>query len=394
MFFLKSNGEKPKNGLESNGESWTGIISLWDIPYVETGKASNLTWLNSRISKFEREHPGVFIDVRQITPQRADMYFSGSADDTILPDIISIPPYDDIAPSNIYHDLKEHFSENELQRIQPLALRHISSKDAIYGVPTMVGTYALFLNKELLEEQGVELEENQLDYGMLDSIVQKATHLKKEGKEEIYYYGFGTYNATYSKPIISMIYNKNDKLEDNAGYSRLYNWNKKGGIIPEETWELENTDPLRFFLDGRIGVLLGNSRTLFNSRNAQSAGKGFELGVSSLPNQDSNGLFQDQIISYGLIKREDSRKKAHCVSFLKSLLEEEAQMDVKNVGMFPTVCDIGYIYEEDPEMHLLEKYNTNFTFGPRERIWKDNQGKVMETLRRLGEDSRDPELLE
>ena len=57
---------------------WTGLITLWDVNYVDCGTGSNAGWLNRQIQRFERNNPGVFIDVRRITPERMKMYFEGN----------------------------------------------------------------------------------------------------------------------------------------------------------------------------------------------------------------------------------------------------------------------------------------------------------------------------
>ena len=174
---------------------WTGVITLWDIPYVETGTTSNAHWLNTRVEKFERENPGVFIDVRRLTPQRAQMYFSGNPDKDILPDIISIPIYEDFVPSSFYEELRPYFQDEELNRILPLAQRPMINGNTMKGVPVMMGTYALFLNNDMLQEQEIVIDGTEIDFATLDRIVKKLSHVKKENRDEIQYYGFGSYNS-------------------------------------------------------------------------------------------------------------------------------------------------------------------------------------------------------
>ena len=109
----------------------------------------------------------------------------------------------------------------------------------------------------------------------------------------------------------------------------------------------------------------------------QSQGKGFELGISILPLEGKEGLFQDQIISYGLIKKDDKEKTEMAIAFLKSLLNDEAQIDLKRIGMFPIVKDIDGIYENDPEMQILEERLENFKFYPNDSYWQDNIDEIM-----------------
>ena len=369
---------------------WTGVITLWDIPYVETGTISNAHWLNTRVEKFERENPGVFIEVRRLTPQRAQMYFSGNPDKDILPDIISIPIYEDFVPSSFYEELRPYFQDEELNRILPLAQRPIIKNDTMKGVPVMMGTYALFFNNDMLQEQEIVIEGTNIDFATLDRIVKKLSYVEKENRDEIQYYGFGSYNSIYSKPIVSMVYNQSGKIKEDNGYKYLYSWINERGLLPENIGDLDSSNANRLFVDEkRIGVFLGNTRTLYRAREAQAQGKGFELRIYAMPMEGKDGLFQDQIVSYGLIKKEDEIKKDYCIAFLKSLLSDEAQMELNKIGMFPIIKDIGSIYDDDPEMQMLEQNLAKFIYSPSENFWRIYEHEIIDILKPKFEDNPD-----
>ncbi|NLI60065.1 MAG: carbohydrate ABC transporter substrate-binding protein [Clostridiales bacterium] len=379
IFLFDYNKDKHRynNDLES-APLWTGIITLWDVSYVETGTGSNANWLNPWIDKFERQNPGVFIDVRKLNPQRAEMYFSGSIDKDILPDIITIPPHQVFNSSTLYEDLSIYFNQEELERIVPLAQKSILGEDYIRGVPIMMGTYALFFNKDLLREQEISIEDTEINYAALDNIMNRFPYTKGERGKEINYYGFGSYNTRYSKPILSMIYNNKGKIQDDLGYKYIHSWLGKEKLVPEDIANSDKDTAMKLFLEEqRVGMFLGNTRTLYRARALQSQGKGFELGISILPLEGKEGLFQDQIISYGLIKKDDKEKTEMAIAFLKSLLNDEAQIDLKRIGMFPIVKDIDGIYENDPEMQILEERLENFKFYPNDSYWQDNIDEIM-----------------
>ena len=391
IFIMNSN----KNGQWYNEDQelkpkWTGVITLWDIPYIETGTASNANWLNARVEKFERENPGVFIDVRRLTPQRAQMYFLGNADKDILPDIISIPVYEDFVPLSLYEDLRPYFQDEELNRILPLAQRPVIKDNTMKGVPIMMGTYALFFNNEMLQEQEIAIEDSEVDFETLDRIIKRLSYVKKENKKEIQYYGFGSYNSIYSKPIISMVYNQSGKIKEDIGYRYINSWVNGESLVPENLGNLDSSRAIRLFVDEkRIGVFLGNTRTLYKVREAQAQGKGFNLGIYSLPMEGKDGLLQDQIVSYGLIKNDDEIKKYYCIAFLKSLLSEEAQRELNKIGMFPIIKDIESIYENDPEMHMLEQNLTSFIYSPDEKFWQIHKYEIMDILEPKSEGDSD-----
>ncbi|HZJ82767.1 MAG TPA: extracellular solute-binding protein [Clostridia bacterium] len=372
---------RPHDDNEKQNSRWTGIITLWDIPYVDTGIGSNSIWLNTRIEEFERGHPGIFIDVRRMTPQRAEMYFTGNVDKAILPDIISIPPYGNLFPYSILQELDTLFNEDEKKRIIPLAKKFMHENNITGAIPYMMGTYALYTNMDMLEERELVLEEADMDYTALNRIIEGLPHIKKDRKKEIYYYGFGTYSSPYSNPIISMIYSEVDNLEADMGYRYVYDWVRRQDTIPEGMGDMSSTAAIELFASqGRIGAFLGSTRVLYRNRALISQGKGFEMGVYPLPMEGKEGLFQDQVAAYGIIKKDNEEKLNNCVAFLRTLLSQESQADLKRIGMFPVVIDAEHIYEDDPEMSKLEEHISNFRFSPRDEFWIKNQNKLLNVL--------------
>lgn len=377
VFLIDSEGNKNIKDRDQD-QNWKGIITLWDIPYVDVGTGSNSSWLNARIQEFEIEHPGIFIDVRKMTPQRAEMYFAGDIDIGILPDIISIPSYKEIVPISHYENLLNFVDEMELERITPLARKSVLEIDFMKGVPYMMGTYGLFLNKERFENGEINLENGQISYRTLYEALEKLTYVEKDKKNEVSYYGFGSYNSIYSRPIISMIYNGSGKIQEDPGYRFIHRWFQKPNMVPEGMLDMDSAAGTRLFADqGRIGVFLGNTSTLYRLRALESLGKGFQFGVYPIPKEGKEGLFQDQIGALGIINKDDKRKIAYCIAFLKHLLSEESQYDLKRIGMFPVVNDIGYIYEDDLEMLQLEEGIADFKFGPKDDFWLANENEYM-----------------
>lgn len=104
----------PLEPLTVKKPEWTGLITLWDTNYVDCGTGSNTGWLNKQIQRFEKNNPGVFIDVRKITPERMKMYFEGKMRDELLPDIIALPVYEQIVPQELLLDLKPYLSQRRL----------------------------------------------------------------------------------------------------------------------------------------------------------------------------------------------------------------------------------------------------------------------------------------
>lgn len=342
---------------------WTGVITLWNVNFIDCGTGNNTRWLNLQIEKFEKQNPGVFIDVRNITPERMKMYFQGNIRENILPDIIALPVYEDIIPLDLLIDLNEFFSQQELERLNPVAYKHVVRGGKMMGVPYMMGAYALVFNVQLAHEKGVSIPQGQVDYVFLDSAVRAMTFTEKAGRAEKRYYGFCAYSEPYSRPLLSIIHNGQDKIVDKRVCDYLIQW-YRDGVFPsgmtdfsyDQAWDL-------FAGKGTVGVMLANTRAIYQMRALQRLGKGFEIEVKNLP-ANKKGLFVDQVASFGILRTNNRIKLELCVSFLKGLLEEKAQKELKTIGMFPVITAVNDIYADDPQMHQLEAWLRNCAYGP------------------------------
>lgn len=353
----------PLEPLFKKKSEWTGLITLWNVNFIECGTGSNSKWLNLQVERFEKQNPGVFIDVRNITPSRMKMYFQGNERESVLPDIIALPVYEDIVPYDLLVDLREFFTQEDLRKLNPVAYNYVMRGDKLIGVPYMMGTYAILINLQLAQEKEIAIPESKLDYAFLDSAVKSMTFTEKVGRSEKQYYGFCTYSEPYSRPLLSIIHGNQEKIVDERAYGYLMQWHKAGAFPADmmnfsykQAWDL-------FAIQGRVGVILANTRAIYQMRALQQSGKGFEIAVKSLP-ANKNGMFLDQVAAFGVLRTDNSAKLKLCVSFLKGLLEEKAQRELKTIGMFPVIDTVGNIYADDPQMHQLEISLSNFVYGP------------------------------
>ncbi len=373
----------PLEPLFRKKSEWTGLITLWNVNFIDCGTGSNTRWLNLQVERFEKQNPGVFIDVRNITPSRMKMYFQGNERENVLPDIIALPVYEDIIPHNLLVDLDEFFNQEDLKKLNPVAYKHVVRNGKMIGVPYMMGAYAILFNLQLAHEKGVIISEGQLDYTFLDSAVRTMTFTEKAGKSEKRYYGFCTYSEPYSRPLLSIIHGNQGKIVDERAYGYLIQWNKAGAFPPgmmdfsyNQAWDL-------FAGQGRVGAMLANTRAIYQMRALQQSGNGFEIAVKALP-ADKNGMFLDQVAAFGILRTDNPKKLELCVSFLKGLLEDSAQQELKIIGMFPVMNSVGDIYTDDPQMHQLETSLKNFVYGPSDeqalRLLENQYDKLKEEL--------------
>jgi multiple sugar transport system substrate-binding protein len=348
---------------------WSGVIEIWDIPYVQTGKGSHIQWLKSCINNFERKHPGVFIDVRSVTPERLNMYMFDDIDRDILPDMISLDIYQQSVPENLLEDLSPLFNQDDLAAFREPALERVMSGERMLGVAYMMGCYGLFINQDAFSNEldlGFGTTNNDdMDYATMDLIARKNSFQIKSGKKNIDYYGFCTYANASSRPLLSMIYQKDGKIRDNDAYRLFMEWmEEEQDIMPPDMESLSYSSAFRLFAsEKRTGMLLGGSKVIYDMRNLQESGKGVEYQVYPLPLGGESGFYMDQIAAYGLLSQQNDKKKKLCILFLKSLLQEEAQSRLKSIGMFSVRKDLN-LYEDDAEMLVLEQSLDRIVSGP------------------------------
>ena len=365
LWFRYKNQNPPEDPFAKEMPKWSGVITLWDIPYVRTGKGNSSGWLGSYIKSFEKKYPGVFIDVRSMTAERLAMYLHGEAKRDILPDMISLGVYDQLIPESYLVDLSEELSEEERMMLREPSLKRVQSGDKIIGIPWMMGSYGLYVNQDILIDESGETISESLDYNRLDTLARKGTFQKKSGKRTITHYGFCTYNGFHSKPLLSMIYQEGVRISDNKGMQLLEGWKEEvPAVSPPNMTDMSYSNALRMFSsDKRSSILLGDSKVLFDLRNQQKAGKGVEFQLFPLPLEEDSDFYMDQIAAYGLLRQSNAEKNKLCVLFLKGLLEQEVQAKLADIGMF-SVCNDLALYSEDPQMKALEAALDRITSGP------------------------------
>jgi len=366
---LKS--REPLEPLIPEKPEWTGIIYLWDIPFVTAGTGSHARWLNRYIQSFEKKYPGVYINVRSMTPERLAMYLQDGEFQDFFPDIISLDPYGDLVNESLLADLSGYISEEILAALRPPARDRVVSGSRLIGVPWMMGPYCIIINNSL-----AGLETNEVQFGdqeeeqppgleQLEQYAAKSSFEKASGRKKTAFYGFCTYKSPFSKPLLSMIYQDNGKLINDPLTAMLLNWQEKGNVLPDRWKEMPYAEGERFFVsDKRAGMFLGTSRTVYTLKKQQESGKGFEFTVIGIPTDGKDGLFTDQVAAFGLLKQSKPEKKELCIEFLKGMLDTVPQEYLREIGMFSVLNNSAALYDELDPMSVLEKSLRYYRMGP------------------------------
>ncbi|WP_096273878.1 extracellular solute-binding protein [Paucisalibacillus globulus] len=198
-------------GDDSDGETgedgeWTGKITIWDGPRWakegdtsgEEGKGNQYFWLEEKIEEFEKDHPGVEIELVQVPwaemPDKLGVNIAGQSWPDIAPvDISGSAVSIDHIDQGVIEPLNDFFTEEELGDFYENALDAYTYNDKLYGIPNSITVHSMLLNLDLFEEAGATVPEN--GEWTWDEFVEAAEKLTfdRDGDGEIDVYGFSTY---------------------------------------------------------------------------------------------------------------------------------------------------------------------------------------------------------
>lgn len=108
------------------------------------------------INLFEKENPNIRIN--QVSPADAETVFLTRVATNDIPDLMSVYPaetvYKEIQKSGILMDIK---NESFVNKSQDVAIKMSMYNGNLYCMPYAMSTFGIFCNKQLFEENGVEL---------------------------------------------------------------------------------------------------------------------------------------------------------------------------------------------------------------------------------------------
>jgi ABC-type glycerol-3-phosphate transport system substrate-binding protein len=113
----------------------------------------------------------------------------------------------------------------------------------------------------------------------------------------------------------------------------------------------------------------------------EEQGKSFEWIVLPFPGIQEGGaaFFNDQIQFMGAIKQDNRAKEKVAKEFIYSILQEEVQAQLTDLGVFPVLSDMDRLYENEDKMDQLEKHTHMSLRIPNPFKWRT----AMEGLRGL-----------
>lgn len=350
----------PARGNElalARGTGWTGVLRLWKCEGWASGSGSLTGWLNGRIAAFEKRHPGVYIQLTDVSAETLSAFAAGEMNP---PDLLLFAP--GMLP-NAAHLLA-------LPEELPLrsALNSVGMMDNIrYTVPVALGGYALAVNPQLLmETPAVWRDQPAPTPGPRTSpALRKATFsLLNAPKDEAYRSWSGGLLALFAGTVQT---GRTTPAPAGEGLDL-------GLMLPEPTASpAPTTEPLSArqalplalpedfraresiyadFTGGRLAAMPVTQREIRRLQLLTQNGKGadFRLEIMGTP-------FTDQLALMAVVdwpRADGEERQALSLSFLMHLLTEESQSKLTSARAFPAV-EIAPLYGSDAAFFALEQ---------------------------------------
>ena len=103
-----------ENPVRAHYEGWTGVLRLWKCEGWQSGNGSLTAWLTACIEKFEKKHPGVYVQMTEVSEENLRGFMNGSVNP---PDLILYPPGMLDAPYSLMQMEEEMPVRNQLKSL-------------------------------------------------------------------------------------------------------------------------------------------------------------------------------------------------------------------------------------------------------------------------------------
>ena len=289
-----------------NKIDYYGVLELWNIDTFEGGSVSRTVWLEKRALEFEKQNPGTFILIRNMTKEQALLNLQNGNEPTLISYGIGF--------GNVIKSYLTNYTGLVQVRDDLLAGGKING--TIMAVPYILGGYSLIGNNVLLQKLNKTEEDN-----LLENIFELSLQERKNSIPSLSFSGLTSTNS-----LLSLYFNTQKVANDNNFTKDYIN------LAPYETYE-------NFVLKNNSICLLGTQRDVYRTQNRMNNQPDEEYVYKFLEG------FSD-LIQYISIFNCDNVVKEKCVSFIEYLTSEKVQQTLVNIAMFSTL-----------DMHI---YNDSF----------------------------------
>jgi multiple sugar transport system substrate-binding protein len=362
---------------------WRGVITVWDYPRLNTTNGTKLSWMTAKIKQFEKLHPGVYIDFKELDIDSGDTLLKAAASTGAYPDIAPIGSDYYFISKGLLEELDSYITEIEKVDFLPSALESASYRGHIYGLPWMMTTYTLLLNTQIFNERNVPLpQDGSWTYEQFVEALKQLTYdtNRRKGPDV---YGFNSYIEPGNYNLYAFLMSDGAEVVNSdwkryefhgpqalSGLQRLWALKNTHKVTPESFGEMSSGQAWASFINGKVAVYPAKSWTIPYLRNLSN--RNFEFTVANYPtgSEEVPISIGDSVCSFGVFKQKDDKKREICIEFVKFLTAAEGQEELKNYGYFPVRKSGENLYQNDKEMSIVQKSLSYVEPLPRIQDWE------------------------
>lgn len=331
----------------------TGTLRVW--LFDEANRAPKQATVDEAVARFEREHPGVEVDVQYIAVETRSERFTGAFNDPAsAPDVAEVGNTDlaGYVAAGGLADVTEKLPQwPESADLSPSALDTARVEGEVFGVPWYTGVRALYYRTDVFDELGLQPPRTTAE------LLATAQRIRSERPD---LYGIAT-GGKYHYALMPFIWAAGgdlarqegrrwvstiDSPEAQRGIETYAEMITSGACPPEQCSDMTGSQSVQAFASGKAAMTIGGD---FN-RKAVDAGVGGKYGVVPLPG-DAIGSTAPAFAGGNLLSVLKSSQRASLArEFVQLLAGKEYQRKMYGaMGNLPTFIDVqGEVAENDP----------------------------------------------
>jgi multiple sugar transport system substrate-binding protein len=370
------------NGYENMKREipWRGVITVWDYPRLNNSNGTKLSWISNKIRQFEKRHPGVYIDFKELDTTSGLTLLKAAAVTGAPPDIAPVGSDYFFLSEGLLEELDPYISAEEKEDFLPKTLESASYNAKLYGLPWMMTGYILLVNTQLFAEKGIPVpQEGNWSYEQfLEAAKQLTFGSNKRKGPEIYGFNCAIQTGNYSMyPFIegdgARILNEisGDYSFEGApaltGLQKLWQLKNTHKVTPDNFGSATQGEIQASFINGKTAIIPAGSWAIPYLRNVSS--NTMEFTTVNYP-VGSSTVSNATVCSFGVFKQEDKNKRRMCVEFIKFITAAEGQEELTKYGYLPVRISGQNLYQNDKEMSMVQQNVNTASLLPRHKNWE------------------------
>lgn len=362
---------------------WRGVITVWDYPRLNTQNGTKLSWISSKIKQFEKLHPGVYIDFKELDSANGHILLKAAASTGAYPDIAPVGSNYYYMAEGLLEELDGDITETEKADFLAAALESSSYKGKLYGLPWMMTGYTLLLNTQLFSDKNVPIPvDGNWTYKEFTEAAKQLTYdtNRKKGPDV---YGFNSYIQPGNYNIYGLLMSDGAEIigSENgryvfdgpqalSGLQKLYQLKNAYNVTPDNFGAATKGEILSSFIDGKTAIITADSWTIPYLRNLSTGSVEFTTAHYPTGSAEMPVTIGSSTCSFGVFKQKDEDKREMCIEFVKFLTAAEGQEELKNYGYFPVRRSGEKLYQNDKEMSMIQQTLSFIEPIPRHKNWE------------------------